>query len=300
MKTNETNNEIWKDIEGFGGRYQVSSRGRVRSMNYKKTGAICVLNGSVNPNTGYVQISLYDTSTKKGISYYVHRLVAQAFLPNPENLEQVDHIDSNRQNNFLGNLRWIDRKTNNSRLHAVRLRKMKSSKVGHFSQYVKATNIESGEVKYFKNATKAAQNIGCSHVMSIKVLRGEFKQTMGWKLEWVDRNAPECQQIAFPTQTYMNKVKASRAFAERKENVKLLLKKMAAEIRNARLNSKLLSAMKSELRKVVQYTMDGSFVQEFDNAYQAQQLTGLWNIRLALAGMIPDAGGYIWKYKIEV
>lgn len=234
------------------------------------------------------------------VNRYVHRLVAQAFIPNPGNLEQVDHIDNNRQNNFLENLRWIDRKTNNTTAHAVSLRKMNRNNVGHFNQFVKGTNIESGEVRYFKNARRAAREIGCSHVMTIKVLRGEFKQTMGWRLQWVPKDAPECSDVKFPTNAQIKYDKMQKVFTERKENVKLLLKKMDEEIRKARMNPKLVDVMKSEFRKVVQYTIDGSFVQEFDNTYQAQQLTGLWNIKLALAGAIPDAGGYVWKFKHEI
>lgn len=177
---------------------------------------------------------------------------------------------------------------------------MNQNKVGHFNQFVKGTNIESGEVKYFKNARRAAHEIGCSHVMTIKVLKGEYKQTMGWRLQWVSKDAPECSDVKFPTNTHLRYAMMQRVFAERKENVKQILRKMTAEIKKARMNPKLVDAMKSEFRKVVQYTIDGSFVQEFDNMYQAQQLTGLWNIRLALAGAIPDAGGYVWKFKHEI
>lgn len=136
--------------------------------------------------------------------------------------------------------------------------------------------------------------------MTIKVLRGEFKQTMGWRLQWVPKDAPECSDVKFPTNTNLRYAMMQRVFAERKENVKQVIRRMAQEIKKARMNHKLVDAMKSEFRKVVQYTIDGSFVQEFDNMYQAQQLTGLWNIRLALAGAIPDAGGYVWKFKHEI
>lgn len=175
-----------------------------------------------------------------------------------------------------------------------------NNKVGHFNQYVKGTNIESGEVRYFKNARRAAHEIGCSHVMAIKVLRGEFKQTMGWRLQWVSRDAPECSDVKFPTNTRLRYDMMRRVLDERKENVKQVIGKMTAEIKKARMNPKLVDAMKSEFRKVVQYTIDGSFVQEFDNIHQAQQLTGLWNINLAIAGAIPDAGGYVWKFKHEI
>ena len=137
---------------------------------------------------------------------------------------------------------------------------MNQNKVGHFNQFVKGTNIESGEVKYFKNARRAAHEIGCSHVMTIKVLKGEYKQTMGWRLQWVSKDAPECSDVKFPTNTHLRYAMMQRVFAERKENVKQILRKMTAEIKKARMNHKLVDVMKSEFRKVVQYTIDGSFV----------------------------------------
>lgn len=93
-----TNNrkEQWKSIYGFEGKYEVSSRGRVRTLNYNNTGTTRVLKASKNKSTGYMQIGLYDKTTKKMEPRYVHRLVAEAFIPNPKNLEQVDHIDGNK------------------------------------------------------------------------------------------------------------------------------------------------------------------------------------------------------------
>jgi NUMOD4 motif. len=73
---NNNRKECWKAIKGFDGRYEVSDKGRVRSMNYKNTGAIKILRPSKNPSTGYMQVSLYGTSTKKREPRYVHRLVA--------------------------------------------------------------------------------------------------------------------------------------------------------------------------------------------------------------------------------
>lgn len=94
--------EIWKDIDGFDGRYQVSTWGRVRSING-------ILKPYVNHN-GYLKIGLM----KNGKSHKkrVNRLVALAFLPNPYNLPQVNHIDGNKQNNSITNLEWVDNITN--------------------------------------------------------------------------------------------------------------------------------------------------------------------------------------------
>ena len=72
---------IWKDIKGYEGKYQVSNKGRVRSLDYKGTKKKKLLKASTNKE-GYIQIRLYKNG--KGKTYFIHRLVAQAFLDNPD------------------------------------------------------------------------------------------------------------------------------------------------------------------------------------------------------------------------
>lgn len=106
--------EMWRDIEGFEGRYQISSWGRVRN----KDGMI------LEPYTnhkGYLKIGLYKDG--KDHKKRINRLVAQAFIPNPYNLPQVNHKDGNKQNNSYTNLEWTTDELN--RKHAALLRKGK-------------------------------------------------------------------------------------------------------------------------------------------------------------------------------
>lgn len=100
----ELANEIWKPIKGFEARYEISSLGRVRSLNYMRTGRIQILRPSVK-KMGYKEVSLL----KEGKTTYmrVARLVAETFIPNPENKPCVDHIDTNPKNNRATNLRWV-------------------------------------------------------------------------------------------------------------------------------------------------------------------------------------------------
>ena len=103
--------EIWKDIEGYEGLYKVSNMGRVKSLNYRYTGKEGILK-VVKLNNGYLQVQLCKDGKAKG--YLVHRLVAQAFLFNPNNLPVINHKDENKQNNKVENLEWCSSSYNNS------------------------------------------------------------------------------------------------------------------------------------------------------------------------------------------
>lgn len=104
--------EIWKDIKGYEGLYQVSSMGNVKSLNYNHTKEEKILRLGVDSNK-YLIVNLYKNS--KGKSLRVHRLVLRAFNP-VENMDklEVNHKDENKQNNNLNNLEWCDKKYNNN------------------------------------------------------------------------------------------------------------------------------------------------------------------------------------------
>lgn len=95
--------EIWNPVKGYEGLYEVSSFGRVRSLSYRQTGEIRVLNLYKN-DSGYLLIKLFKSG--KGKAYQVHRLVAIAFIHNWCNEPQVNHIDENPKNNHVENLEW--------------------------------------------------------------------------------------------------------------------------------------------------------------------------------------------------
>ena len=109
--------EIWKPVVGFEGSYEVSNFGRVRSL----ARVIRLSNGRLKPIKetvllphlckGYYAVRLWS----KGKSHFktIHRLVAQAFIPNPEGKPQIDHIDTNTLNNNVDNLRWATGQENN-------------------------------------------------------------------------------------------------------------------------------------------------------------------------------------------
>lgn len=106
--------EIWVDIKDYEGLYQVSNQGRVRSLDReviradgkKKTFKGKILKLIKNKKNGYLYVSI------KGKTYLVHRLVAEAFIPNPENKPDIDHINTVRDNNKAENLRWVTKSEN--------------------------------------------------------------------------------------------------------------------------------------------------------------------------------------------
>ena len=119
--------EIWKDIEGYNGLYQVSSLGRVKSLErtfysgknflIKKTHPERIMKLSFY-NTGYVYVGL----SKDGFvrKFKIHRLVATAFIPNPENKPCVDHLNAVRDDNRVENLHWVDASENMNNSHTLK------------------------------------------------------------------------------------------------------------------------------------------------------------------------------------
>ena len=95
--------EYWKPVVGYEGHYQVSNFGRVKSIKFGKE----IILKPRKDKCGYYSVVLYKNGIVK--KYYVHRLVAEAFIPNPNNLPCVNHKDENKLNNSVDNLEWCDR-----------------------------------------------------------------------------------------------------------------------------------------------------------------------------------------------
>lgn len=97
--------EVWKDVLGFEGLYKISSLGRCLKLATGKYPEKILPEGGNDNGAGYKSYPLVKESKLK-VSY-IHRLVAQAFIPNPENKSQVHHIDHDRSNNRVDNLEWV-------------------------------------------------------------------------------------------------------------------------------------------------------------------------------------------------
>lgn len=138
--------EIWKDIKGFESLYQVSNLGRIKSLskfinNNPKSKTIGFYSKEKNlkptkSNSGYLYVVIYKKSKK--YTLFIHRLVAQAFIPNPDNLPQVDHLDGNKLNNNVDNLEWVTSKENINRAWKMGLYKPRSENKGKLNNYSKS------------------------------------------------------------------------------------------------------------------------------------------------------------------
>lgn len=111
--------ELWKDIEGYEGLYQISNLGRIKSLRYWnghnfKFGEkiLKVTTQKTNSNSNYARGVIRLFKDKVGKDFKVHRLVAKAFIPNPNNYEVINHIDGNPLNNKVENLEWCTQKHN--------------------------------------------------------------------------------------------------------------------------------------------------------------------------------------------
>lgn len=113
--------EEWRDIKGYEGLYQVSNCGRIKSLSrliynvghgYTKRSSERIKKLGTHTK-GYLQVQLCKNGANKTIK--VHRLVAQAFIPNPNNFLQVDHIDGDKTNNHVTNLEWVTNTENHKR-----------------------------------------------------------------------------------------------------------------------------------------------------------------------------------------
>lgn len=166
--------EVWKDISGYEGMYQVSNQGRVKSLarlthfkNGKKPRQEKerVLK-PVKHQKGYLKAQLRKNDKLK--SYFIHRLVAEAFIPNPLGKEQVNHKDGDKSNNFTDNLEWTTQSENLKHSYHVlgshknAIKAMKEPRIKAKSIPVVVYDTEGNFIKEYPSQASAARDLGVS------------------------------------------------------------------------------------------------------------------------------------------
>ena len=146
--------EIWKEITGYEGKYQISNLGKVKSL----VGNSKILKPELR--TGYYSVSLMKNRKRK--KHRIHRLVAIAFIPNPDNLPTINHKDENKLNNYVDNLEWCTAKYNS-----------------HYSKHASLQIYCFDLDKYFESASEAAVHMGVCRTSIVKACRGQLHQAGG-------------------------------------------------------------------------------------------------------------------------
>lgn len=165
--------EIYKPIQGFPN-YQVSNLGNIKSINYRHTNKEKVLNPSLR--NSYYSVQLYNENGLKRCN--IHRLVAEAFIPNPNNLLQVNHKDENKLNNCVGNLEWCSSKYNCN--YGERNEKIGNRVKKKITQYSKKGEI----MKEWSSLTDASKTLNISKSDISLCCRGKLKSAGGYKWEY--------------------------------------------------------------------------------------------------------------------
>lgn len=187
--------EIWKDIPGFENVYQVSNLGNVRSVdrfifyanpngkNKGKSVKGCLLTRRKSFGK-YFSVNLSTTGKGKK-SYFVHRLVAKTFIPNPLNLEQVNHIDGNIYNNKAENLEWVTMSQNIRHAYKTGLNHGLKYELSPHNRPVLQFDKNGLFLKRWISATEAAEKLGCHKQGIYQVCIHKNKTHFGyiWKYE---------------------------------------------------------------------------------------------------------------------
>ena len=179
--------EIWKDIKDYEGLYQVSNLGRVKHLEFTRLNPLTngvstikekILKQNLTP-FGYLSVALYKNGKKKW--YFVHRLVAKAFISNPDDLPIINHKDENKVNNSVENLEWCDYLYNSN--YGTRNNRLSKTKTNNTYNTKPVLCVETGRI--YPSIREAARqtNIPNTHISACCLNKPHHKTAGGyhWK-----------------------------------------------------------------------------------------------------------------------
>ena len=168
--------EIWKDVVGYEGKYQVSNLGHVRRFEVREL-------KTESDADGYVSVFLYDGHRKsKRVS--VHRLVAQAFLDNPNEWPVVNHKDEDKKNNVVENLEWCTYKYNSN--YGTSKQRI-AEKMRNLPQISRAVvRISESEEVIYPSAKQAERELGINNANIIACCRGKRETANGYRWRYAE------------------------------------------------------------------------------------------------------------------
>ena len=167
------NEQIWVDIVGYEGHYQISNDGQVKSL---KGGKERILSPTYN-QAGYLKVCLCKNGTKK--NHKIHRLVALAFVPGYQEGYVVNHIDENKTNNHVSNLEWISIRDNNN--HGARTQMAVQTRQSNKGKSIYCPELD----MTFTTQAEAARHFGCGRRYISKVLTGMYNTVKGYTLTYI-------------------------------------------------------------------------------------------------------------------
>lgn len=194
--------EEWRDIEGYEGIYQISDCGRVKSLErfvLLGEGIRHIMEKFLRAKrkkNGYLFYCLYpgDGTVK---SEYAHRLVAQAFIPNPLHKRDVNHIDGNKMNNCIDNLEWVTRSENQIHAYNV-LNRTREHPVGwdnKLAKHIVQLNLDGSFVKKWASSWDFQRHTGKTEANVRRCLKGKQKTAYGFRWVYLEDYKKEVEKL---------------------------------------------------------------------------------------------------------
>lgn len=171
--------EIWRDIEGYENLYQVSNLGRVKALG----NGICNSKEKIikpSNSRGYLHVNLCKEGKIK--THLIHRLVAQVFIKNPENLPQVNHKDEDKSNNRVDNLEWCSAKYNTN--YGSRTKRATESNTNHPNMSKKVLCVETGKI--YPSTHQIERELGFYQQNIVLCCKGKCKHAYGYTWRYID------------------------------------------------------------------------------------------------------------------